>query len=99
MAEYRLAPAAREDMETVWLFSLTKWSAQQTERYVDNLTDAFASLADNSGVGTACDHIREGYRRYPVKRHMVYYRKTSYGIEVMRVLHAQMLASRHFQTN
>ncbi len=96
MAEYRLAPKARDDMEAVWRFSSTEWDARQTERYVNNLTDAFAFLANNFGVGTACDHIREGYRRYPVKRHTVYYRKTSYGIKVMRVLHNRMLASRHF---
>ena len=76
--------------------SLAEWDARQTERYIDSLTDAFAFLADNFGAGTTCDHICEGYRRYPVKRNMVYYRETSYGIEVMRVLHDRMLASRHF---
>ncbi len=96
MAEYRLAPKAWDDMEAVWLYSLSEWDARQTERYSDSLIDAFVFLAENFGAGTACDHIREGYRRYPVKRHMVYYRETSYGIEVMRVLHDRMLASRHF---
>lgn len=96
MAEYRLAPKARDDMEAVWLNTLTEWGGRQTESYIDSLTDAFAFLAENFGAGTACNHIREGYRRYPVKRHMVYYRETSYGIEVMRVLHDRMLASRHF---
>ena len=95
MAEYRLTPKAREDMEAVWLYSLTEWGAEQTDNYIDSLNDAFAFLADNVGVGTACNHIREGYRRYPVKRHMIYYRETSYGIKVMRVLHDRMLPQRH----
>ena len=29
-------------------------------------------------------------------RHVVYYRETSYGIEVIRVLHDRMLATLHF---
>ncbi len=41
MPEYRLAPNARGDMESVWLYSLSNWGTQQTERYIDDLTEAF----------------------------------------------------------
>ena len=94
-AEYRLASKAREDMEAVWLYTLAQWGAGQTERYIDDLTEAFAILADNPKAGTACDHIRRRYRRYPVLRHVIYCRPTRYGVEVMRVLHDRMLAARH----
>lgn len=94
-AEYRLAPKAREDMEAVWLYSLTAWGAEQTDRYIDDLTEAFAFLANSPKAGTACDNIRQSYRRYPVLRHVMYYRETAYGIEIMRALHDRMLASRH----
>lgn len=96
MAEYRLAPKARQDMQTVWLYTLTQWGAQQTERYIDDLTGAFEFLAENPKTGKACESIRAGYRKYPVIRHVVYYRKTDYGVEVIRVLHDRMLATRHF---
>ena len=94
-AEYRLAPKARQDMEAVWLYSLAQWGERQTQRYIDALTEAFEFLARNPKVGTACDHIRQNYRRYRVVRHVVYYRATGYGIEVMRVLHDRMSAQRH----
>ena len=83
-------------MEAVWRYSLNQWGAQLTDRYIDNLTEAFASLAIRPKAGTACDTIRRGYRRYPVIRHVVYYRATDYGIEIVRILHDRMLASRHF---
>ena len=82
-------------MEAVWLYSLTQWGSEQTERYMDALTEAFEFLARRPKAGTACDHIRQNYRRYRVIRHVVYYRTTGYGIEVMRVLHDRMLAERH----
>ena len=82
-------------MEAVWLYSLQEWGAEQTDRYIDNLTAAFEFLAGNPKSGISSEHIRSGYRRYPVIRHIVYYRKTSYGIEIIRVLHDRMLASRH----
>ena len=83
-------------MEAVWLYSLTEWGAKQTDRYIDDLTAAFALLANKPKAGTLCENIRAGYRKYPVIRHVVYYRETAYGIEIMRVLHDRMLASRHF---
>ena len=95
-AEYRLTPKAKEDLEAVWLYTLTELGVPQTDRYIDDLTEIFAFLAQSPKSGTACDNIRHGYRRYPVKRHVVYYRETAYGIEIIRVLRDRMLASRHF---
>ncbi len=85
-AEYRLTPKAKDDMEAVWLYSLKEWGRAQTERYVDDVTEAFGFLANSPNTGAACDHIRAGYRRYPVTRHVIYYRATDYGVEVIRVL-------------
>jgi len=96
MAEYRLAPKAREDMEAVWLYSSKQWGTQQTERYIDDLTEAFGFLVESPKAGTPCKNIRTGYRKYPVIRHVIYYRETDYGVEVIRVLHDRMLATRHF---
>ena len=94
-AECRLTPKAKEDLEAVWLYTLTKWGASQTDRYIDDLTEAFAFLAHIPKSGTACDNIRQSYRRYPILRHFVYYRDTAYGIDNIRVLHDRMLTSRH----
>ena len=95
VAEYRLKPKAREDMEAVWLYSLNQWGADRADRYIDDLTAAFELLAHNPGAGSRCDNIRRGYRRYPVVRHVVYYRAAAAGIEIVRVLHDRMLPSRH----
>lgn len=94
-AEYRLSPRARDDMEAVWLFSLQAWGLTQADRYIDDLSAAFEFLTGNPKSGAPCDNIRAGYRKYPVIRHVVYYRETHYGIEVIRVLHDRMLATRH----
>jgi len=82
-------------MEAIWLYSLGKWGAGQTNRYIDRLTEAFVFLAENPTAGTACENIRGGYKKYTVTRHVVYYRETDYGIEIMRILHDRMLASQH----
>ena len=94
-AEYRLAPEAKRDLEAIWLYTLEEWGLEQANRYTDELTDVFAQLAVGPQLGTACDHIRTGYRRSRVGRHLVYYRVTDYGIAVVRILHDRMLPTRH----
>ena len=59
------------------------------------LTPAFAELADSPKTAPTCEHIRAGYRRWRVERHMVYFWNTDYGIAVVRVLHERMDAPRH----
>ena len=93
--EYRLAPQALEDMESVWLYSLTQWGLEQTEQYIDRLKNTFLLLTENPKAGIFCEHIRKGYLRYFVNRHVIYYRETEHGIEIIRVLHDRMLASQH----
>jgi len=95
MAEYRLTPKAIDDMEATWLYSLTQWGTQQAGRYIDDVTEAFEFLAESPKAGMNCENIRVGYRKHPVIRHVIYYRETDYGIEVIRVLHDRMLATRY----
>ena len=94
-AEYRLTPEARRDLEAIWLYTLEEWGLEQANRYTDELADGFAQLAVGPQPGTACDHIRTGYRRSRVGRHVVYYRTTDFGIAVVRILHDRMLPTRH----
>ena len=53
-------------MGAIWLYSLQEWGAEQTDRYIDDLTAAFAFLADSPKAGAQCENIRAGYRKYPV---------------------------------
>lgn len=93
--EYRLSPKARDDMESVWLYTLSQWGHEQTEKYIDDLAAAFDLLTDNPRLGKSCENIRPGYRKHPVLRHIIYYREVGYGIEIIRVLHDHQLAARH----
>ena len=95
MAEYRLSPSAERDLEGIWHYTHEQWGVEQAIRYTDALTAAFAELAESPKNAPACDHIRPGYRRSSVERHVVYFRVTSYGIAIIRILHDRMDAPRH----
>lgn len=81
-------------MEGIWRYTRKQWGVAQAQRYTDTLVAAFQELAEAPGTAPACDHIRRGYRRRGVVRHIVYFRMTDYGIEVLRVLHDRMDAAR-----
>jgi toxin ParE1/3/4 len=96
MAEYRLAPKAEDDLDAIWRYSFEQWGVEQADVYVDVLTAAFAQLAEAPMIAPACEQIRKGYRKWPVERHVVYFRRTTYGIAVIRILHDRMDAPLHF---
>lgn len=95
MAEYRLTPAAEGDLEAIWSYTARQWDVAQANRYTDIMTAAFAELAQRPKTAPACDHIRPGYRRCSVERHMIYFRITAYGIAIIRILHDRMDAQRN----
>ena len=96
LPEYRLSPKAREDLEAIWLYSLTHWGLSRARHYMDSVTKKFELLAYSSALGEDASHIRPGYRRFPVEQHVIYFRKAQDGIEIVRLLHGRMQASLHF---
>lgn len=95
MPEYRLSPAAVRDLEIIWTYTSQRWGVEQAHHYIDLLTATFADLAQSPKTAPACDHIRRGYRRRGVGRHMVYFRITDYGVAIIRILRERMDALRH----
>lgn len=95
MAEYRLTPAAEQDLESIWTFTAHQWGVEQAARYLDVLTAAFDKLAELPQIAPGCEHIRSGYRRFGVERHVIYFRMSNDGMVIVRVLHARMDALRH----
>ena len=96
MAEYRLTPAAERDLETIWHYTRQQWGREQAGRYIDSLIAVFGELAQSPKTAPACNHIRPGYRRRSVERHMIYFRITAYGIAIVRILHDRIDALHHF---
>lgn len=95
MAEYRLSPAARGDLEAIFDYTAAEWGLAQALRYTDLIEQACAEMAQAPGLAVPCDDIRSGYRRRFAQRHAIYFRVETYGIAVIRILHDRMDAPRH----
>ena len=95
MAEFSLRPKAIADLGEIWDYTVETWGEEQAERYLRLIDQSFHKVAANPGLGRPCDAIRKGYREYGVGRHLIFYRATDSGIDVVRVLHERMDVDRH----
>jgi toxin ParE1/3/4 len=92
--EYRLSPRAEIDLEEIWLYTFKNWSPEQADHYHNAIVDAFEELAAGKKTGRPVD-VREGYFKYPVGAHVVFYRFSARSLVVIRVLHQRMDVGRH----
>ncbi|MCP4565797.1 MAG: type II toxin-antitoxin system RelE/ParE family toxin [Bosea sp.] len=91
---YRLYPLAQTDLEDIWSYTAMRWSAEQAESYHAAMIAAFEGLATGSKQGRSSD-VREGYFKYAVGSHLVFYQRSGVGIDIVRILHQHMDVTRH----
>lgn len=94
MTSYRLSPLAEDDLEEIWIFTAGRWSVSQADHYHADIIDALEKLASGERKGRNTD-VRPGYLKYAIGRHFVFYRATSSGIDVIRILHQSMDVEQH----
>jgi len=95
VSTYRLTPAAQRDLSSIWDYTQERWDVHQAETYVDEIRVAVERIADDPRRGRACDEIREGYRRYSIGSHLLFYIARPDGVDVIRILHQRMDPARH----
>ena len=88
---YYLTWEAKADLKDIARYTEKIWGRQQRNAYLEKIDLAFHELAANPERGQGCNEIRQGYRKYRIAKHLIYYRMTDrYHIEVIRVLHGSM---------
>lgn len=97
MQKYRLSRLAENDLADIWRYTLDHWSREQANKYVTGLLNACADIAKApESAGRPYGYVREGYRKYPYGRHMIFYRILEDGSPLIsRVLHERMDYERH----
>ena len=95
MSRYRLTPGVQRDLSSIWDFTQERGDARQAETYVTEIKAAIERIADDPGRGRACDEIREGYRRYSIGSHLLFYVESDGGVDMIRILHQRMDPTRH----
>lgn len=95
MKPYLLTPAAQRDLSEIWDFTEERWDAGQAEKYIAEIRAAIERVAADPNRGRACDEIRQGYRRYGIGSHLLFFVETDDSVDIVRVLHQRMDPTRH----
>jgi len=95
VTSYRLTPAAQRDLSTIWDYTQERWDKTQAEIYISEIRAAIERIAVDPHRGRACEDIREGYRRYGIGSHLIFYTQASDSVDVIRILHQRMDLTRY----
>ena len=87
---YVLSPAAQSDLDDIWNYTEDKWGLDQAEVYIRQLHQHIEAAAARPMIGRSCFDIRAGYYKYRAGSHFLFYRLTSQGIDIIRILHERM---------
>jgi toxin ParE1/3/4 len=79
-----------EDIRHIGHYTEQQWGKTQRTRYLKDLEQRLAWLADNPLLGKHRLDIAEGLYNFPQGRHVIFYMIRSDGIDVIGVPHKEM---------
>jgi plasmid stabilization system protein ParE len=91
-AHIRIQDAASYRLDEIYRYTRDRWGAQQADRYITGLFDAFNGIADHSTTShpVPAEFGIEGYF-FRYERHFVYWRRLSNDdIGIVTILHERM---------
>lgn len=95
MGIFRLTELAKQDLRSIGRYTQLTWGREQRNLYLGKIDACFHLLAQEQQRGKSCDDVRSGYRKYHVGRHLIFYRQSTEGVEIVRVLHDRMDIEAH----
>lgn len=86
LTHYQLTPAAKADLEDIWLFTAKNWSVDQADSYTDAIEDAFETLLTMPEIARERREFNPPVRVHPSAQHMIVYRIEGSCLAIIRVL-------------
>ncbi len=87
--------AAERDLEGIAAYTLEVFGAAQRERYLDMLERTCEHIIPDHRRFARDVAERPGILRWRAESHVIFFREADGGVEIVRILHERMLASRH----
>jgi toxin ParE1/3/4 len=96
MNRFRLARQAEEDLEDLWVH-IARHSRRNADRFLSRLVSKFSTFAAFPDLGTSYENLAPGLRGFVVGTYVIFYKKITVGIEIVRVLHGARDLPRLFE--
>ena len=95
MSRVILSPRAKLDLSEIWDCTLLQWGVGQAEKYVRELWSTMGHAASDITHSVDIGDVRRGYRKSRSGSHVIFFKVTGDGIDVVRILHQRMDFERH----
>ncbi len=89
------SPKAKADLSDIWDYTFAEWGISQAEKYVRELWEVMRTQALNASASVDISDVRRGYRKIRAGSHVIFFKLTGDGIDVIRILHQRMDFDRH----
>jgi toxin ParE1/3/4 len=86
MSIYRLAKAAEQDLEDLWVY-LAEKSPIAADRQIGKLLNRLPMLAQFPNMGIERNDLWPGLRSFPSKPYIIFYALSADGINILRIIH------------
>lgn len=88
MGRYFITDNAAADLANLWDSHIERGGTEaNADRLIGNLFENFQGLADFPDIGTPRDYLPAGYLAFPHRGHMIFYRKSVEGVDILQVLY------------
>jgi toxin ParE1/3/4 len=95
MPSFKLTNKAKSDLLSIGRYTKKEWGIAQRNSYLKEIDEMFNLLGDNPEMGKHCDYIHEGYLKFYIGKHVIFYRINNHIIEIVRILHESMDHNKH----
>ncbi len=92
---YSLSCKASNDLDSILDYTIINFGAEVMIKYHNSLKQCFETLDGNPDLGREVEHIRSDYMCFEHRSHLVFYKKLSQDILIIRILHKSMDAPEH----
>ncbi|MBD8891549.1 type II toxin-antitoxin system RelE/ParE family toxin [Roseibium litorale] len=86
LRRYRLTPKALSDLEDIWRYSANTWSPDQTDVYIDELSNRFEMIAAAPDMARERTEFTPPVRIHSHRRHLIVYTVEEEEVVVLRLL-------------
>lgn len=78
-------PEYEADLLDIWLY-IAEDSPTNADRYLSRIEETVNKIADSPGMGRSAEHVRPGFRMFPIDNYLFFYREIKGGIEAVSIV-------------
>lgn len=98
MAKYKFTNKAVFDLNSIYAYTINKWSEKQAEYYYKLIISLCQDIAENPQLGKHYEGVSNELYGLRVQQHIIFYRTNNPEyLEITRILHARMDLPNHLK--